>query len=252
MSQRGLITLGEETFVVSIESSLTNDAVINQIAASRISGDPPNSDPLPDNCRWAFRDTRFQKFVVELKPGVFPLAHENFTRVYKVAMPWQYFIIPFVRTEASYWVIPSIRLGWARRRIDSLDTISLSPPHLPNISDGSYEPCMGSTMPDSTLPVWKRVNDIVSGYFAPENTMNNDLAFEWPNGYSGPYAWARASKLNPLCYLQWNYDYQMSVRHLLDQSLYDPETGERIDLDRPIRSMRELVNRLQFAGSEVW
>jgi hypothetical protein len=200
---------------------------------------------------------KFQ-FLVEVKPGIYPLyfqgrrAHEVWdsvlqryvekgspSRPAKVPIPWQYFLFQFkaYASESTPWHMEDYALYWAKDRVQNWNSLVM-PAMLPNIYRDRGTICFGSTSPSSNLPLDIRIEEIVDNFFGPASRFNADLGWNIPYEYQvrnrwGDYDdrprggaaslfrnWVAAGKENPLCWLKWNWkDY--SLKPIRDMVVMD-------------------------------
>lgn len=165
-------------------------------------------------------------YIVELEPKI-RLLRTQYQRVslgYKLAFPWQYFLIKMGgRGFYNNPHIQDIFLFWAKDKFTSFNT-RLIPAAIPNVYNGRV--CLGSTVPDSMLPVHERINEITSQMFTSNSRFTEDYGWQSPFKYQRGTmatiyrAWQADSKDNPECYKQWEefaypsvtlYDY-VSIR----------------------------------------
>lgn len=219
-------------------------------------GTPPTPDaaPLPDHCRWFFETEYTLNYVIEIKPSIFPLKHVNWRRAYKVAFPWQYFVISFYRDIPSRpWHMVDPSIAWAKNRIRTLSETGIFRASLPNVYEGGYKICIGTTAPDSQLSPSDRVNEFINGFYTEGSEFNDDLSWHYPGNYNSIMDWVRDSKLNSFCWQHWpelynSYGGGYSLYDLMHKREYDA-AGNRVT---EITNLNDLAERAQYIGRRPW
>jgi len=212
--------------------------------------------PFPDNTRWYHHvPNLFYGFVVELRPGLFTFKHERWTRSFNVALPWQYFVITYYfDLGTSVWRMQTPSLLWGKNRVSRLTDRTLYRPELPNIFDGGCNICIGTTAPDSRMHPFERTQDFIQTFYSEASLFNDDLDWDFPNGYDNAVEWAKASRANPLCWMNWdifdtnnNYStYRLTDYFMLPQ--YDSNGNEIF----PIRNLDDVLRQAQTVGRRPW
>jgi hypothetical protein len=249
MQNSNVLIFDGKAYATQIVREIDSDEFLKLISQ----GQPVSDDalPLPEHCRWFFKTDYTLNFVIELKPAILPIKHVNWRRAYKVAFPWQYFVLSFTRDAPtnSYWHMGNPHLGWSQNRIYSLTEYGLSRPDLPNVYEDGYDICVGTTAPESTLPPEERVTEFISGFFSEGSQFNDDLDWHYPGEYTSIAEWARDSKANSRCWMNWRMRGSGSLRDMFTTVTQYDRAGNLIT---PIQNLADLTDRAQYVGRRPW
>lgn len=254
-------TTGEFTLgVIRNTSKVKADDVLKYLKEHEAGGDAVTSTPpLPRGTRFFFRHERVSYFVVEMKPGIHEVTYdvpEDNAEEYgidpdsgtvKVAMPWQYFVLSFHEARANNlgitWSFNGVQLFWARERMESLSESLIYHAQLPNVDEYSSI-CLGSTVPNSGLPIDIRIENLVENFYSPASVFNAELGWRVP--YGDIDMWEHRSKQSSLIWRDLGSGQQSLLAYL------GVDLG---NIDRPNRP-RTLAQTLDEAaaayGEAVW
>ena len=179
---------------------------------------------LPRNCCYYESTPEYQKFLIEVQPGMFTVKYNSSIdalllgkirhgetvsgatiKEVELAMPWQYFWAVFKAVPENEFGVTHILenswLLWSQLRISSLSD-NVFPALLPNIYHNDGKICLGDTFPASNIPVQARAESIVSDFY--EGIFNTDLNIALPPLYKTLKEWATDSKRDKFCWMAWN------------------------------------------------
>ncbi len=211
-----------------------------------------STPPLPIGCRAYFKDAQYERYLVEVAPGIHPFNYSFYEEEegadamsgnIQAVMPWQYFLFNFVKAPANNYNVEynfeSVKLFWANHRFigwDSRVYVAL----LPNLSsDGTV--CLGDAFPQSDRSVCDRIESVVNEFY--DHTFNNDLGRNTP--YEDIDTWEVESKRSRLIYRDW----PVSENRFRDYINVNPET---LASTEDINLHTLLAEAIQRGGNASW
>lgn len=248
---RGVRMLVRGDKVVLTQTEVLSEMGFEAFAKNFLFNNPAQFDGvLPAGTRAVRTSGDHIFFLVEIEPSIQVVQVKDVARQYQIAMPWQYFYLAFKKAVANkdniVWVFQDSRVFWTQHRIKKLlghfsprditaDTGNEDlaiPAKLPNIYQNSGKICFGNTAPDSTLTLSERVEAVINDFFSIESVFNGDLGWNFPNGYRSFMEWAKYSKLDPMCFLQWrDFNVLLTPHHRLGDLFPMLDNAKGMSLD---------------------
>lgn len=172
-------------------------------------------------------------YLIVREPDLYSIKTTFMRRPLRIALPWQYFFLDFLRnkpnTHGVPWAFNAGYLFWSRNRISTLHDRRIIGGLIPNVTPENGSICFGVTMPASDLPIHERADNIVDSFYSPESEFNGDLKWGMPKRYVSFYRkaieergheirtkeqqnefialgfakWAEESRLDRTVYMQW-------------------------------------------------
>lgn len=224
-------------------------------------------------------------FIIEREPDLYAIKTEFMRRPLRLAMPWQYFLLRVTRKRPNVlgvgWGLDTSYLFWSPKRLTTLrNPPAVLAAMIPNISQENASICFGNTMPDSNLPLYERLDNIVDGFYAPESTFNGDLHWNMPRRYQvavaqhaaigvaqpfdhilrGYSTWATESRQDKTVFLKWE-DWREPVYPFRNMTAYImpeeggglPQFANQPNAENVQRSQERVVRELrQRKGVTSW